>query len=52
MGVGDNFGYLRKVLIIPKMREMGQFLTQNQHFSSSLEICSTDFSEIIPNGRH
>ena len=34
------------------MGEMGHFKAQNQHFWIFLEICSLDFSEILPDGRH
>ena len=34
-----------------KMREMGHFWVQNQHFFTFLYICSLGFSEIRPNDR-
>ena len=49
MGKCDSFGFVIKILIIPKMMEMGHFFPKTLDL---LKICSLDFSEIIPDDRH
>ena len=47
----DEFVFLRKIAM-SKMGKMGHFWAQNQHFLTSLKICSLAFSEIKSDNRH
>ena len=44
----DGFEFLKEILVILKMGEMGHFWAQNQHFLIFLQICSLGFSDIVP----
>ena len=51
MGSSDDFGFLRKILIIPNMDEIGHFWVQNQSFFD-FPIKLLRFSDIIPGESH
>ena len=44
----DSSGFLRKILIIPEIGEMGHFGVQNKHFWAILQIFSLDAWAIFP----
>ena len=47
MGKIESFGFFNKVLIMPKMGNMGHFCAQNQHFGTILQIYCLDVFEIV-----